>query len=192
MKRTSLLLILPAIVGLLGTISVIAVNCGDTWQPAKADAIEQSCPGGTGRTHPITQTKYWRIFWVDGYERNDVAVADSGECYSGFFYRTYCYPEFLPPVWSQNDGGFGEWDQVTRSSRYNSLSPFKTATSRMRRTTTTSATLAEVPLTLPATSRRAGTAVARRGRYPTVRGGAVVRGPVQAARRASAATTASR
>ena len=116
--RTSILLTALTCLSLFGTITVIAVNCGDTWQSSKPDAKSDHCDGNHAQ---ISYTKYWKIYWVDGYERNDVAVTDTGQCYLTF-YNTYCWPEFTQPVWSQNDAGFGEWDQVTRSAKYNSLS----------------------------------------------------------------------
>jgi hypothetical protein len=116
MKRTSLLLIVSACAGLFGAISVIAFNCGDTWQQAKPDEISGTL---CSASREIKQTKYWKVFWVDGYDRDNVPVSDTGWCEGGIFYDTYCYPEFSAPVWSQNSSGFGEWDQVTRSSKYN-------------------------------------------------------------------------
>jgi hypothetical protein len=86
MKRTSLLLIALACAGLFGTITVIAVNCGDTWQVAKADEISGTLCSGS---REIKQTKYWKIFWVDGYERNNVPVTDTGWCEAGYVYNTY-------------------------------------------------------------------------------------------------------
>jgi hypothetical protein len=118
MKRTSLILIILTCSALFTTISVIAVNCGDTWQTSKPDEISGTM---CSLSEEVKQTKYWKVFWVDGYERNDVPVSDTGWCEAGYVYNTYCYPEFSTPVWSQDDSGYGEWDQVTRSSKYNSL-----------------------------------------------------------------------
>jgi hypothetical protein len=121
-KRTSLLLIALTCLCLLVTITVIAVNCGDTWQPASPDTTTGTCHAHLpGDTVPLTKTKYWRIFWVDGYERNNVTFSDTGECHVFWVSDGYCWPEFLDPVWNQNSSGYGEWDQVSRSSKYDSL-----------------------------------------------------------------------
>lgn len=69
MQRPSLILIALTCLCLFGTISVIAVNCGDTWQPTKADTKTDTCTDNHGS---ISYTKYWRIFWGFGvkWEKN--------------------------------------------------------------------------------------------------------------------------
>lgn len=91
-----------------GAIYVWA-DCGDTWQSAGADTYEGNCV--TGEFHPYYQIKHWRIFWTDGYERNDAQARGKGTCYGGYIYNNYCYPRFETPYWSQNTAGFGEWNQ---------------------------------------------------------------------------------
>ena len=120
MKRTIILTMMLAVsLGLLGTVYAWAYNCGDTWRTETPDTFIGKCPGSAGVSQ-IGKTAHWKIFWVDGYERAGVSVTDYGECAGGIFYNTMCWPEFNGPTWSQNDSEFGEWDQITRASKYNS------------------------------------------------------------------------
>lgn len=64
-------LICLALTLLSGWFYVLA-GCGDTWQAAGQDTYGGSC--GSASQLTLTQTKHWRIFWTDGYERNDAQV----------------------------------------------------------------------------------------------------------------------
>ncbi len=93
---------------LLSSLKIFAV-CGDTWQFYSADTYTGSCEAGS--VTPYDTTKHWRIFWTDGYERNDAKATGSGKCVGGYIYNTYCLASFATPYWSQNTAGFGEWNQ---------------------------------------------------------------------------------
>lgn len=121
MRRTVIATImLVGSLGFLGTVYVWAYNCGDTWASEGPDTFDGRCltPYNTSQ---VSKTAHWKVFWVDGYERPGVSVTDYGQCASGTFYNTICWPEFNQPAWSQNDSGFGEWDQITRAAVYNSV-----------------------------------------------------------------------
>jgi len=106
--------------GAFGTFYAFAFNCGDTWGSAGPDTFTGDC-GPAFSTNTISKTSYWRIFWVDGYERS-VGIKDFGQCRQDLVAKTRCFPEFHPPYWRQNSGGYAEWDQITRSAVYNSTS----------------------------------------------------------------------
>jgi|SRR5205085_8055542 len=111
MKRASLtIVIIATCLVTVGALCVFAINCGDTWQSDGADTFDITCPDGSEPT--FTKTEYWRIFWVDGYERSGTKVQELGKCKGT--YAAACYPEFDEPYWSQNGGGLGEWDQITK------------------------------------------------------------------------------
>jgi len=95
MKRTIISLLLVAIsVTVISALCVFAYNCGDTWQPSGPVTFDKTCPNGS--TPVFTQTAHWRIFWVDGYERNDVLVSEKGQCKGT--YANGCYPAFETPI----------------------------------------------------------------------------------------------
>ena len=113
MKRSLIVAVLTtagAVVSALGGIYAWAA-CGDTWQVHSPDTYDIDCDYGVAKN--FSQTKHWRIFWVDGYERNDAHVTSRGQCYGGIFSNSYCNPVFLPPYWHQNTSGLGEWNQKT-------------------------------------------------------------------------------
>ncbi|HLM55738.1 MAG TPA: hypothetical protein VK422_06375 [Pyrinomonadaceae bacterium] len=99
MKRNLIVaaVVFVSLASLGGWVYVFAL-CGDRWQPAGADTFGGSC-GSWGNLTTITQTKHWRIFWLDGYERNDAQVTEQGQCKAGFFSDTRCYPTFHEPSW---------------------------------------------------------------------------------------------
>jgi hypothetical protein len=120
MKRILLTttIILTAL-GASGTFYAFAYNCGDTWGSAGSDTFTGDC-GPAFSTNTISKTSYWRIYWVDGYERS-VGIKDFGQCHQDLIAKTRCFPEFNPPYWRQNSGGYAEWDQMTRSAVYDSM-----------------------------------------------------------------------
>jgi hypothetical protein len=85
-----------ALASLSGWVYVLA-GCGDTWQPDGADTYGGTC-GSAGQLTTLTQTKHWRIFWTDGYERKDAQVSELGGCKAGYITDTKCYPVFRTPL----------------------------------------------------------------------------------------------
>jgi hypothetical protein len=115
MKRLLLIIGLIAL-GLIIFCGVyVLAGCGDTWQSAGSDTYEGSCPFNDSA--PYSQIKHWRIFWRDGYERNDAQAVGHGMC-AGAIFTTYCLPTFEAPYWHQNTNGFGEWNQKAKPKIY--------------------------------------------------------------------------
>src|SRR5205085_8784388 len=114
MILTSLIVIIIICLGSIGALCVFAFNCVDTWQSDGADTFSITCPDGSQPT--FKKTEYWRIFWVDGYERAGTKVEELGQCKGT--YAAGCYPEFDTPYWSINNSEEGEWDQVTKGAYY--------------------------------------------------------------------------
>ena len=90
---------------------VVYARCGDTQQKLQADTftgdgISGSCVGD------MTQTKYWRIFWIDNSPR-DVAITETGQCKTNFLSFTKCFPVFHDPVWQEEANNIGTWRQWT-------------------------------------------------------------------------------
>jgi hypothetical protein len=89
------------------------INCGDTWQTYSSDTYTYNCPPGYGSVGNYTQIKHWRIFWKNGYERNDAHSFGVGACVGSAIplVWNYCQPVFLEPEWSENTENVGEWYQ---------------------------------------------------------------------------------
>lgn len=78
MRKMVIVILLAAISGLIIT-RYIDANCGDTWQQYSADTSTGGCFYALpGEVVNKTQTKHWRIFWTDGYERVDFQVQGKG------------------------------------------------------------------------------------------------------------------
>jgi hypothetical protein len=75
----------------------VLAGCGDTWQPDGPDTFGGSC-GSAGQLTTLTQTKHWRIFWTDGYERKDAQVQEEGQCKSGVITDTKMLPRISHPL----------------------------------------------------------------------------------------------
>lgn len=95
----------------------VTAGCGDTWQTDRADTASEPRPAYT-QTLPISITKYWRIFWTDGYERRNAEVTETGEDHGNYFSTTHCHPRFFPPRWETNTAGTGDWVQTKWEMRY--------------------------------------------------------------------------
>lgn len=56
-------------------------NCGDTWNGSSETSTTNSCSfSGQPENSAFTKTVTWaHIFWVDGHERTNIAVSDTGE-----------------------------------------------------------------------------------------------------------------
>ena len=103
----------------LGGWVYVLAGCGDTWQSDGPDTFGGSC-GSPGQLTTLTQTKHWRIFWTDGYERRDAQVTDNGQCKGGWFSDTRCYPTFNEPNWFNPLNTNESWfSQGVKRSSYN-------------------------------------------------------------------------
>lgn len=110
MKHILIVLVLLIIdVSMFGALYAYSA-CGDTWQPSGSDTYEGDC-GSWGSTTDFTQVKHWRIFWADGYERNDAHARGTGQCRAHLFSSTRCTPLFHEPYWKTNDNGRAVWSQ---------------------------------------------------------------------------------
>jgi hypothetical protein len=80
------------------SITHVISACGDTWQPEAPDTVTDcgALPPGTTGITTFIQTKHWRIFWMDGYERRDAQVTQGGECRLTRYVNYKCMPEFRP------------------------------------------------------------------------------------------------
>jgi len=95
--------------GLFGERYVLAINCGDTWQPENPPTtVDGGCPTTNGLSSFRDIIYHWRIFWTDGITRNDSWARGNGQCHrvSAFAYA-YCEPQFESPYWSTNTPSVG-------------------------------------------------------------------------------------
>src|SRR5215212_11888490 len=99
MKRTVLGIALVFLSLLVSNKFGVLAGCGDTWQKQSDDTTSGTCGPVWGDIRLITYVKHWRIFWVDGYERNDAQAKGIGECYSALISDTHCPPRFATPRW---------------------------------------------------------------------------------------------
>lgn len=90
MKRLLLIIGLVTLSSIILCGVYVLAGCGDTWQSAGSDTFDGNCPFND--SGPYTQFKHWRIFWTDGYERNDAQARGDGMC-AGAIFTTYCLPE---------------------------------------------------------------------------------------------------
>ncbi len=100
-----------------------AAACGDTWQSAGSDTFSGTCPYQAGGNYYTT--KHWRIFWTDGYDRNDAHAVGRGMCYGGIITNTYCLATFDTPYFSQNTSTLGEWVQRANNKSIVSFTTFE-------------------------------------------------------------------
>ena len=97
---------------LLAAAARVDGSCGDT-QNSNGD---ETYTGNTCQT-TFTKTVHWKVYWLDGYER-DVNVADSGTGSNIFGFCSGCWPGFNSPAFSE-EGTTAYWDQPTTSGSWN-------------------------------------------------------------------------
>ena len=183
MTRRNLLiaaLVCLSLASLSGWVYVLA-DCGDTWQQDGADTFGGAC-GSAGQITTLTQTKHWRIFWTDGYERKDAQVSERGDCKAGYFTNTMCYPRFHTPYWAASSSRTGTFTQQAQRSGYNDVDDDGTCI--LENTVTHVQSLAAEA----AARRRASTAVARMARTRTAPACAALKAAPARAKRCSAST----
>jgi hypothetical protein len=90
-------------------------NCIDTYDPNGADTIALS-GGSLYNWWNYTQTKHWKVYFLDGYERDQNPWA-IGQYNSGYFLTTYCEPGFSTPKFVEI-GNTGRWTQNTYDANY--------------------------------------------------------------------------
>ena len=91
---TLLLLILASFL----TTTIIQARCGDTWTTGVETSSGGSCASQFSST-PGSLTKtlsYAHVYWLDGYQRDDVVVSDTGQTgRNGILLScTKCWPKF--------------------------------------------------------------------------------------------------
>lgn len=89
------------------SLQVATAACGDTW----SNNGPETYTGSTCQT-TFTKSVYWKVFWVDGYERA-VEVKESGAGSSNWGICTGCWPDFHAPYWYSDDGRTAYWEQLT-------------------------------------------------------------------------------
>src|SRR5258707_3816346 len=97
---------------LLAAAARVDGSCGYT-QNSNGD---ETYTGNTCQT-AFTKTVHWKVYWLDGYER-DVNVADSGTGSNIFGFCSGCWPGLNSPAFSE-EGTTAYWDQPTTSGSWN-------------------------------------------------------------------------
>lgn len=98
-------------------------GCYDTYSSNGADTEVFNCSGGGcgyGYTFGLTQTKKWKVYFLDGYDRT-INPSGQGEVYSGLFAYFYCRAEFLTPTHKEIGGSCsitGYWNQGTLNAEF--------------------------------------------------------------------------
>src|ERR1700686_3911339 len=99
----------------------IRAACGDRWDPNGAESYTGSANEcGTG-TQSFTKTVYWKIFWLDGYDRA-VEITGTGQTYPvGMVFWTCqnCWPSFNTPYF-EDSGNTTYWKQKTYNATIDS------------------------------------------------------------------------
>lgn len=64
-----------------GVPTVIAYNCGDTWQANGTEtSTRTSTCGPFGQTTLYYVTDHWTIYWIDSNQGRSVNVQANGQC----------------------------------------------------------------------------------------------------------------
>lgn len=110
MRRTLIFFALMVFSALV-TVTVLAVDCGNYFQSAGADAFAGGpCPAA------FSKTQKWTIYFSDSVNGTNppVQVTANGSCFgpTDDVYQA-CYPGFDQPTWT--DKAAGAWNQVTHA-----------------------------------------------------------------------------
>src|ERR1051325_2149704 len=86
-------------------------NCGDTWNQRQAERDTWTCNAFSSGS--LQKTLYWKISWIDGYDR-DVDVIDNGQTKAAGQANATdcvgCWPQFDTPAFDDN-GTTAYWYQ---------------------------------------------------------------------------------
>jgi hypothetical protein len=115
MKQNLIILTLVVIAFVVPT--VIAYNCGDTWQANGAESSTRTATCGPFSELKLYYVKdYWTIYWIDSIQGRNVEVQASGEC-TNWGIKTYdAVPYLDEPYWKTNNVRVGFWDQRSTSA----------------------------------------------------------------------------
>jgi hypothetical protein len=106
---------------LVGAISGWAVyaSCGDTQVKRQQDTFGGECIDFDRftTTDTISKTVYWKIYWLDGYDRS-LDITDTGQCRRDFSPNNpsklqACWPTFDTPYFLEEANNIGSWNERT-------------------------------------------------------------------------------
>lgn len=90
--------------------------CADTYYPNGADTDSiNTCD--RGRTCDFIRTKHWKVYWMDGYER-DINPEGKGQIYGGTFINYWCEPGFTEPTFVQTGPTTAMWSQTPHPGKF--------------------------------------------------------------------------